>query len=95
KQEDFFSGPFPLVRLNPKFDWADDEHDTDMDLGTGGRDIGISKLDNCWDRNFDMPRTSVIPHKAAHNQYERRALRETRLGIDFPLTREVIAIEGF
>ncbi|MCD9637611.1 hypothetical protein HAX54_020989 [Datura stramonium] len=83
KQEDFFLGPLPLVRLNPRFDWADDERDTGHGFADKGRDIGISKLDNYWDRDFDMPRTSVIPHKAAHNQYERRAPRETPTGNGF------------
>ncbi|KAJ8567250.1 hypothetical protein K7X08_019458 [Anisodus acutangulus] len=83
KQEDFFLGQLPLVRLNPRSDWADDERDTGHGFADRGRDIGISKVDNYWDRDFDMPRTSVLPHKAAHNQYERRAPRETLTGNGF------------
>ncbi|KAF3615329.1 hypothetical protein FXO38_26575 [Capsicum annuum] len=83
KQDDFFPGPLPLVRLNPRFDWADDERDTGHGFSDRGRDIGISKVDNYWDRDFDMPRTSVLPHKAAHNQYERRAARENLTGNGF------------
>lgn len=83
KQEDFFPGPLPLVRLNPRFDWADDERDTGHGFADRGRDVGISKVDNYWDRDFDMLRTSVLPHKAAHNQYERRAPRETLTGNGF------------
>ncbi|CAN4079656.1 unnamed protein product [Withania somnifera] len=83
KEEDFFPGPLPLVRLNPRFDWADDERDVGHGFVDRGRDIGISKVDNYWDRDFDMPRTSVLPHKAAHNQYERRAPRETLTGNGF------------
>ncbi|XP_049383577.1 uncharacterized protein LOC125847897 isoform X2 [Solanum stenotomum] len=83
KQEDFFPGPLPLVQLNPRFDWADDERDTGHGFADRARDIGISKVDNYWDRDFDMPRTSVLPHKAVHNQYERRAPRETLPGNGF------------
>ncbi|XP_015168896.1 uncharacterized protein [Solanum tuberosum] len=83
KQEDFFPGPLPLVQLNPRFDWADDERDTGHRFADRARDIGISKVDNYWDRDFDMPRTSVLPHKAVHNQYERRAPRETLPGNGF------------
>ncbi|XP_059293651.1 uncharacterized protein LOC132046866 isoform X1 [Lycium ferocissimum] len=83
KQEDFFPGPLPLVRLNPRSDWADDERDTGHGFADRGRDIVNSKVDNYWDRDFDLPRTSVLPHKAAHNQYERRAPRETLTGNGF------------
>lgn len=83
KQEDFFPGPLPLVRLNPRFDWADDERDTGHGFADRARDIGISKVDNYWDRDFDMPRTSVLPLKPVHNQYERRAPRETLTGNGF------------
>ncbi|KAJ8546155.1 hypothetical protein K7X08_018738 [Anisodus acutangulus] len=83
KEDDFFPGPLPLVRLNPRSDWADDERDTGHGFADRGRDIGISKADNYWDRDFDMPRTSVLPHKAAHNQYERRAPRGTLTGNGF------------
>ncbi|CAN4082898.1 unnamed protein product [Withania somnifera] len=77
------SSPLPLVRLNPRFDWADDERDTGHGFADRGRDIGISRVDNYWDRDFGMPRTSVLPHKAAHNQYERRVPRETLTGNGF------------
>lgn len=83
KQEDFFPGPLPLVRLKPRFDWADDERDTGHGFADRARDIGISKVDNYWDRDFDLPRTSVLPHKAVHNQYERRVPRETLTGNGF------------
>ncbi|XP_027347592.1 uncharacterized protein LOC113858979 isoform X2 [Abrus precatorius] len=64
KQEEYFPGPLPLVRLNPRSDWADDERDTShglMDRNREGRDHGFSKSDAYWD--FDMPRVGVLPHK--------------------------------
>ncbi|KAK7263127.1 hypothetical protein RJT34_30712 [Clitoria ternatea] len=65
KQDEFFPGPLPLVRLNPRSDWADDERDTShglmMDRSREGRDHGFSKSEAYWD--FDMPRVGVLPHK--------------------------------
>ncbi|XP_016497546.2 uncharacterized protein LOC107816357 [Nicotiana tabacum] len=85
KQEDYFPGPLPLVRLNPRSDWADDERDTGHVFADRGRDIGISKVDNYWDRDFDLPRTNVLPHKTAHNQFERRGPREAQTGNGFTI----------
>ncbi|KAK7347002.1 hypothetical protein VNO80_21526 [Phaseolus coccineus] len=61
KQEEYFPGPLPLVRLNPRSDWADDERDTGHGLIREGRDHGFSKGETYWD--FDMPRVGVLPHK--------------------------------
>ncbi|KAK7386447.1 hypothetical protein VNO78_26677 [Psophocarpus tetragonolobus] len=61
KQEEYFPGPLPLVRLNPRSDWADDERDTGHTLGREGRDHGFPKGEAFWD--FDMPRVGVLPHK--------------------------------
>lgn len=61
KQEEYFPGPLPLVRLNPRSDWADDERDTGHGLSREGRDHGFPKGEAYWD--FDMPRVGVLPHK--------------------------------
>ncbi|XP_076952629.1 uncharacterized protein LOC143626407 [Bidens hawaiensis] len=69
KQED----PLPLIRLNPRSDWADDERDTGHGfIGRGGRDQELTKSEIYWDRDFDAPRSSVLPHKPINN--ERRGL---------------------
>ncbi|MCI06715.1 hypothetical protein A2U01_0027775, partial [Trifolium medium] len=63
-QDEFFPGPLPLVRLNPRFDWADDERDTGhgfTERSREGRDHGFSKSDAFWD--FDMPRVGIVPQK--------------------------------
>ncbi|KAM6564342.1 hypothetical protein CsatB_024340 [Cannabis sativa] len=80
KQEEYFPGPFPLVRVSPRSDWADDERDTSHGLTDRGRDHGFSKSEAYWDRDFDMPRVSVLPHKPVHNTSERWAQRDDETG---------------
>ncbi|XP_031115340.1 uncharacterized protein LOC116019324 isoform X2 [Ipomoea triloba] len=80
KQEEYFAGPLPIVRLNPRSDWADDERDTGHGFVDRGRDSRMAKGENYWDSDFDMPRTSVLPHKPVNNQYERWAQRDTETG---------------
>ncbi|XP_062102039.1 uncharacterized protein LOC133810364 [Humulus lupulus] len=80
KQEEYFPGPFPLVRVNPRSDWADDERDTSHGLIERGRDHGFSKSEAYWDRDFDMPRVSVLPHKPVHNTSERWGQRDDETG---------------
>lgn len=80
KQEDYFSGPLPLVRLNPRSDWADDERDTGHGFTERARDHGFSKAEAYWDRDFDMPRSSVLPHKPAHNVFDRWGHRDNEAG---------------
>ncbi|KAK3015776.1 hypothetical protein RJ639_005431 [Escallonia herrerae] len=70
KQEDF-PAPLPLVRLNPRSDWADDERDTGHGFVDRGRDSGFQKAEAYWDREFDMPRSTIFPHKLPNNQLER------------------------
>lgn len=71
KQED----PLPLVWLNPRSDWADDERDTSHGFtGRNGRDQELPKSETYWDRDFDVPRSSILPHKPPNNISERRAL---------------------
>lgn len=80
KQEDYFPGPLPLVRLNPRSDWADDERDTGHGLMDRGRDHGLPKSEAYWDRDFDLPRISVLPQKPVHNPSERWGQRDDETG---------------
>lgn len=80
RNEDYFPGLLPLVRLNPRSDWADDERDTGHGFGDRSRDFGNSRSENYWDRDFDMPRASVLPHKPIYNQHERLGLRDDDTG---------------
>ncbi|XP_022739914.1 uncharacterized protein LOC111292004 isoform X2 [Durio zibethinus] len=69
KQDEHFPGPLPLVRLNPRSDWADDERDTGQVVDRG-RDHGYLKSEAYWDKDFDMPRAGVLPHKPAHSLFD-------------------------
>ncbi|KVI09057.1 uncharacterized protein LOC112510798 isoform X2 [Cynara cardunculus var. scolymus] len=69
KQED----PLPLLWLNPRSDWADDERDTGHGFsGRSGRDHELPKSEIYWDRDFDVPRSSILPHKPPNSLSERR-----------------------
>lgn len=81
RNEDYFPGL--LVQLNPRSDWADDERDTGHGFGDRSRDFGNSRSENYWDRDFDMPRASVLPHKPIYNQHERLGLRDDETGRSF------------
>ncbi|XP_057501319.1 LOW QUALITY PROTEIN: uncharacterized protein LOC130785214 [Actinidia eriantha] len=76
RKQEYFPGPLPLVMLNPRSDWADDERDTGRGFAERGRDHVFPKNEAYWDREFDMPRNSVLPHKPAHNLFERRGKLE-------------------
>ncbi|XP_030538860.1 uncharacterized protein LOC115746991 isoform X3 [Rhodamnia argentea] len=80
KQDDYFSGPLPLVRLNPRSDWADDERDTSRGLIERGRDNVFSKSEAYWDGDFDMPKVSFPPHKPAHGSLNRWGQRDNETG---------------
>ncbi|KAG6424673.1 hypothetical protein SASPL_115093 [Salvia splendens] len=80
KQEQFLPDPLPLVRMNPRSDWADDERDTGHGFVEQGRDIGYSNSGNYWDRDFDLPRPSILPHKPATNQNDRWGQRDNETG---------------
>lgn len=76
-QEEYFPGPLPLVRLNPRSDWADDERDTGHGFversRDGGRDHGFSSSKSdatFWD--FDMPRVGVLPQKHGGLGFDKR-----------------------
>ncbi|XP_004142008.1 uncharacterized protein LOC101218305 isoform X1 [Cucumis sativus] len=80
KQEDIFPGPLPLVSMNPRSDWADDERDTSHGLIDRVRDRGHPKSEAYWERDFDMPRVSSLPHKPTHNFSQRWNLRDDESG---------------
>ncbi|KAB2617846.1 hypothetical protein D8674_013715 [Pyrus ussuriensis x Pyrus communis] len=80
KLDEYFPGPLPLVRLNPRSDWADDERDTSHGFTDRGRDHGYSKTEAYWDRDFDMPRISVLPLKPVHDPSERWVLHDNEAG---------------
>ncbi|KAI4381662.1 hypothetical protein MLD38_007718 [Melastoma candidum] len=71
KRDEYFSGLLPIVRLNPRSDWADDERDTGHGLMDRGRDHGHSKNETYWDGVFDMPRASYLPHMPASSSLSR------------------------
>ncbi|KAF8023152.1 hypothetical protein BT93_F0600 [Corymbia citriodora subsp. variegata] len=80
KQDDYFSGPLPLVHLNPRSDWADDERDTSRGLAERGRDNVFSKSEAYWDGDFDMPKASFLPHKPGHGSLDRWGQRDNETG---------------
>lgn len=80
KQDDYLSGPLPLVRLNPRSDWADDERDTSRGLIERGRDNVFSKSEAYWDGDFDMPKASFPPLKPAHGSLDRWGQRDNETG---------------
>ncbi|KAJ9177249.1 hypothetical protein P3X46_012486 [Hevea brasiliensis] len=80
RRQDYFSGPLPLVRLNPRSDWADDERDTGLGLADRGRDHGFSKSEARWDMDFDFPRPSILPQKPGHNLFDRRGQHDNETG---------------
>ncbi|WOG97532.1 hypothetical protein DCAR_0416873 [Daucus carota subsp. sativus] len=67
--------PLPLVRLNPRSDWADDERDTGHVDTDWGRDSGPTRTDAYWDRDFDIPRANVLPKKPPSSIYDNQVLR--------------------
>ncbi|KAI3452027.1 hypothetical protein Pfo_008692 [Paulownia fortunei] len=93
KQEEYLPDPLPLVHMNPRSDWADDERDTGHGFVEQGRDIGFSNSESYWDRDFDLPRPSVLPHKPAPNQYDRWGQRDNETGKNF--SSEVIKMDPY
>ncbi|XP_059623867.1 uncharacterized protein LOC132266876 isoform X2 [Cornus florida] len=79
KQEDYFPGPLPLVRVNPRSDWADDERDTSHGFTDRNREHGFSKSEAYWDREFDLPKSSFLPHKPPH-PFDRWSQRDDGTG---------------
>ncbi|XP_051141282.1 uncharacterized protein LOC127258477 [Andrographis paniculata] len=85
--------PLPLVSVTPRSDWADDERDTGHGFMERGRDNGYLNPENYWDRDFDFPRPSVLPHKLPQNQYNRWGRRDNETGKNF--SSEVLKIDPF
>ncbi|XP_054786759.1 uncharacterized protein LOC129293006 isoform X2 [Prosopis cineraria] len=82
KQEDYFLGPLPIVRLKPRSDWADDERDTShglTDRSREARDHVFSKNEAYWDRDFDLPRVGAMPHRPALN-FDKWGQRDNETG---------------
>lgn len=92
RKQEHYPDPLPLVRMNPRSDWADDERDTGHGFVEQGRDIGFSNSGSYWDRDFDLPRPSVLPHKLATNQY-RRDQRDNETGKD--VSSEVLKMDPY
>ncbi|KAL8125124.1 uncharacterized protein LOC141720054 isoform X2 [Apium graveolens] len=74
KQEDF---PLPLVLLNPRSDWADDERDT----GHVSRDDGLNRSQHYWDRDYGISRTSVLLQNSPNVTYGNQALNDFGKGL--------------
>lgn len=72
--------PLPLVRLNPRSDWADDERDTGHVDTDWGRDNGPTRSDAFWDRDFDISRANVLPKKPPSSAFEKQMLRVDDFG---------------
>jgi hypothetical protein len=92
RKPDYFPGPLPLVRVNPRSDWADDERDTGHGFGERGRE---SKTEAYWDREFELPRTSLLPHKPPNNNLFERpgpAPRREETGKSF--SSDILKIEN-
>lgn len=56
RKDEYFPGLLPLVKLNPRSDWADDERDTGHGITERSRDFGYSKTD----RNSVVARTTAF-----------------------------------
>lgn len=80
KQEEYFPSPLPLVHVNPRSDWADDERDTSFALTDRSRDHGFPKSEAYWERDFDLPRVSVLLQKPVHNHFDRWGQRDNEAG---------------
>lgn len=93
RRQEYFPDPLPLVRMNPRSDWADDERDTGHGFVEQGRDIGFTNSGSYWDRDFDLPRPSILPHKLATNQYDRRGQRDNETGNN--VSSEVLKMDPY
>ncbi|KAG8384388.1 hypothetical protein BUALT_Bualt04G0112900 [Buddleja alternifolia] len=93
KQEKYFPDPLPLVHMNPRSNWEDDERDTGHGFVERRRDSGYSNSESYWDRDFDLPRPSLLPHKPVQNQYDRRGQRDNETGKKF--SSEVLKMDPY
>ncbi|XP_010270022.1 PREDICTED: uncharacterized protein LOC104606489 [Nelumbo nucifera] len=76
KQDEYFPGPLPLVRLNHTSDWADDERDTGHGLPDRDKDHGFSRSESLRHREFDMPRNTVLTRSSVHDHSDNRGLHD-------------------
>ncbi|KAL6551719.1 hypothetical protein OROGR_007873 [Orobanche gracilis] len=91
-QENYFTDPLHVVCTNPRSDWADDERDIGHGFVEQGRDIGYSNSGSYWDRDFDLPRPRILPHKPSPNQYDNRwGQRDNETGKRF--SSEVLKVD--
>ncbi|CAM8992814.1 unnamed protein product [Rhodiola kirilowii] len=80
KQERYFHGSLPEVRLNSRSDWADDERDTGHVLTDRSQNHGSLNNEGYWDRDFEMPRGSFMPNKPAPNVFNKWGQRDSETG---------------
>ncbi|KAF9599946.1 hypothetical protein IFM89_001981 [Coptis chinensis] len=80
KQDDIFPSPLPLVRLNHRSDWADDERDTGYGFLDRDRDRGHLRNEFFRDRDFDFPKVGMQPRTSVHDFSEGRGLRHDEVG---------------
>lgn len=80
KGDDYFAGPLPLVPLNPRSDWADDERDTGHGLIHRGKDHGFVKNDSFWEGDIDVLRTSYLPLNSGNSYYDQWTLHDSETG---------------
>ncbi|KAG6424676.1 hypothetical protein SASPL_115096 [Salvia splendens] len=66
KQEQFLPDPLPLVRMNPRSDWADDERDTGHGWRTSLPKDGVSKIGN---HRVDIGSRMAVNNMAKENKY--------------------------
>ncbi|KAF8406329.1 hypothetical protein HHK36_008415 [Tetracentron sinense] len=72
KKDGYFPDPLPLVRLNHRSDWADDERDTGNGLPHRDRDHGFSRSEAHWNREFHIPQVGVPLRTSVHNLPDQR-----------------------
>lgn len=88
KQEDY---PLPLVRFNPRSDWADDERDTGHMTADLGRDVGLNGSLHYWDGDYGLSRTSVLPQNPPNVTYGNQGLNDFGKG----LSSEVLKMDPY
>ncbi|KAK4771606.1 hypothetical protein SAY87_032138 [Trapa incisa] len=76
-EDDYFAGPLPLVRLNPRSDWADDERDIGHGLLDRGKDHGFLKSDAYWEGDIDVLKTSYLPTKSGNSYFDQWTLHDS------------------
>ncbi|OVA15811.1 hypothetical protein BVC80_1825g52 [Macleaya cordata] len=80
KQDSYFPGPLPLVRLQHTSDWADDERDTGYSLSERDRDYGYSRSESIREKEYDFPRVGAVPRTSVPNLSDGRGVRDDEAG---------------